>query len=197
MVTVAIDIDTWQSEKLCEQRQHCNPPLGQAVAKDVAGDCTAMDTHVAILFHVYMALISVAVTEVSILFTFFASRLTWNRPVVASLDWLSLERGVAGVVFWMACLILDGATVLGVSYRIILLNILTSGYSDALYPQSQGSTSMALVACMATAALLPLGTSIYGSYTRITSWQTLQHYSTIPEIRLWSPPSANQKSRDE
>lgn len=171
VVCISIDIDTWQTLKLCEQQANCLDTLilgEDSLFVQTNNVCQDMDEDIRILFFMYVLSISSEVCRLVLFFVFVISSRLAHTKFFHLLDWYNVERGISGVAFWIFNLILNTISLGVACFRLIILPFFTIKYSSELYPLNEDATTLAFIIAYAAIMLTAYAISLYIVISRTT-----------------------------
>ena len=177
LICICVDISKWQSKILCEQESICNNS-NIPINSNLLVKCKDMDDAVQMLFWFYSVTIATITSRVCLCVIFKATHTMKFLPSAAALDWSTIERGVAGAVFWGTMIVMELVSAATCIYRVGWIPRTTN--PEQLYPTMQHNTDLkvwrvAYIVCSALSLLL----TVYATTTRALA---LRHY--LNKLRL-------------
>lgn len=143
IVCMVIDIERWHGSRLCSKERTCSAiEPSNAETRDL---CTELDSMIGTLFTVYNFALPATVTKLTVVLVLVMSHRSLNMPAAATFDVRTLERSVAGVVFWATSTMLDVAVVVMAVYRYLVVASQESDYADTLYAADGPATTTGLL----------------------------------------------------
>ena len=158
IVCMVIDIERWHGSRLCSKERTCATiEPSNAETKDL---CTELDGMISTLFTIYNFALPATITKLTVVLVLVMSHRSLNMPTAATFDVRTLERSVAGVVFWVTTALLDVAVTVMAVYRFMVVASQEPDYADILYASDGPATTTGLLLVGMGSCLASIGISV-------------------------------------
>ena len=167
IICIGVDLSIWQTQVLCKVDESC-------VVIENSDLCTEFNDSISTMFHIYSYSLTCLLSQLSLLIMFFVTHGAKMMPYTSKLHWRTLERGVAGLVFWAVSLLLQLLPVYTCFHRMLTFQ-LSSTY-DELYRGDFDGVFTAIVFVYLSFTLISLACKIYALVTRAKALPRFMQY---------------------